>query len=355
MTPDVVMTPELARQVLGAEAENLAHLADIRFRVSVELGRKVVPLQKLHDLKRDEVIKLDKLAGQSYEIHVNGRQIGMGEITVINDVLGCRVQRIFATESSPALRAAQEALALESAGGLPAQAEPEAKPVEGMVFIPAGGFRMGADDEDVPESQRPGHSVYLDTYYIGEYPVTNLEYREFVRATGHPAPPGWTGGEFEPGLERHPVVQVTWRDASVYAEWKGMRLPTEAEWEKAARGQDERLYPWGSRFVDGECCNSGNMIGGTTPVDEYPLGKSPYGVWDMAGNVQEWCQDYHDAEFYQLSPSRNPTGPQVGHERVLRAGHFDQTRPGVRTIYRASAPETERSDVIGFRLAQSAG
>jgi len=157
------------------------------------------------------------------------------------------------------------------------------------VHIPAGPFTMGARDEDSPRSERPAHTVYQSAYYIGKTPVTNQDYREFVQCTGHRAPIHWQRGTFPPGAGKHPVVNVSWQDARDYADWRSARLPTESEWEKAARG---------ARFTEGERYNANNQIGTTTPVDEWPDGLSFYGVWDMASNVHEWCYDHYDPEYY---------------------------------------------------------
>ena len=231
---------------------------------------------------------------------------------------------------------------------------PEAN-VRLMKSVPAGSFVMGGRDEESPSNERPSHTVYLSGYYISPYPVTNQDYREFIQVTGHRTPIHWQRGTFPTGMGQHPVTNVSWQDAMAYAEWRGARLPSEAEWESGARGQDERPYPWGSRFVEGERCNSNNMVGTTTPVDEFPDGKSPYGLYDMAGNVYEWCQDYYDEEYYRSSPPANPKGPEGGQERVIRGGSFSETRPGVRCTHRAGASETQTRDNIGFRLAMSGG
>ena len=188
-----------------------------------------------------------------------------------------------------------------------------------FVLVEAGTFVMGSRYEDSPRTERPVHSVRLDAYYIAPTPVTN----------------------------------VSWKDAEAFAEWSGARLPTEAEWEKAARGDDERLYPWGPRWLD-EHCNACNTYGSLLPVDEFPTGRSPYGLWDMAGNAYEWCRDYYDPNYYHDSPSDNPRGPDAGGERVIRGGFFGETRAGVRTTHRAAATETLTRDSIGFRLAMDA-
>jgi len=224
--------------------------------------------------------------------------------------------------------------------------------VRRMVKIPAGPFFMGARAEDSPSNERPVHTVYLPVYYISPYPVTNLEYREFVNCTGYKSPMHWQRGTYPTGTGKHPVTNVSWHDAKAYAEWIGARLPTEAEWEKAGRGTDERLYPWGTRFVD-ERCNSNNLMGGTLPVDEFPMGRSPYGLWDMAGNVYEWCEDYYDENFYKTSPANNPKGPEGGQERVVRGGSFQENRPQVRATHRAGTGEHMTRETVGFRVAMS--
>ncbi len=222
-----------------------------------------------------------------------------------------------------------------------------------MIHIPGGPFTMGGREEDSPDNERPAHQVHISSFYMDTYPVTNQDYREFVNCTGQTTPIHWQRGTYPTGLARHPVVNVSYHDAKAYADWMGARLPTEAEWEKAARGTDERLYPWGNRFVDGERCNSNNMIGTTLPVDEFPLGRSPFGIWDMSGNTYEWCGDYYEGNYYPFSPATNPKGPEGGQERVIRGGFFAETRPNVRTTHRNSAPETHTRENVGFRLAIS--
>ena len=220
-----------------------------------------------------------------------------------------------------------------------------------MICVEGGSFTMGGRDQESPPNQRPVHTVYVNTFHINPFPVTNQDYREFVRVTGHRAPIHWQRGTFPSGLGNHPVVNVSWQDAMAYAEWCGARLPTEAEWEKAARGTDERPYPWGDRFVEGDRCNSNGMVGTTTQVDEFPDGRSAYGLWDMAGNVNEWCHDYYDEEYYANSPGSNPSGPEGGQERVVRGGCHVDTRASLRTSHRAGAAETYTRETVGFRIA----
>ena len=223
-----------------------------------------------------------------------------------------------------------------------------------MVHVSSGPFTMGGRDEDSPRSERPAHTVFLSDYYISKYPVTNQEYREFVQCTGHRIPIHWQRGTFPAGTGNHPIANVSWQDADAFARWRGARLPSEAEWEKAARGTDERPYPWGTRFTEGERCNANNQVGTTTPVNEFPDGRSFYELWDMAGNVYEWCQDYYDEEYYKSSPATNPKGPDGGQERVVRGGCYIESSAALRTTHREGVSEVTTRDTIGFRIAMDA-
>ncbi len=187
------------------------------------------------------------------------------------------------------------------------------------VHIPAGEFWMGSRRE----SDAPMRRVYLDGYYISRYPVTNAEYRTFVEATGYGIPEHWQDGIYPAWAADHPVAYVSWQDAAAYCRWARGRLPTEAEWEKAARGTDEREYPWGNTF-DASLCNSRESgIKVTTAVARYsPEGDSPYGVSDMAGNVWEWVLDWSAPSYDSASSLRNPMGPPTGKAKVIRGGSY---------------------------------
>ena len=198
-----------------------------------------------------------------------------------------------------------------------------------MVLIPAGEFQMGSPEGQGSDDEHPQHRVYLNAFCIYRYQVTNGQFARFVKETGHKPAGNWK--EYAKwGREKHPVVSVTWNDAAAYCKWAGGRLPTEAQWEKAARGSDGREYPWGNTW-DGNRCNWGNgpkvagmadILGcrGTAPVGSFPSGVSPFGVHDMAGNVGEWCSDWYDAVYYKNSPSKNPEGSGSGSCRILRGG-----------------------------------
>ncbi len=339
-----------AREMVDREIGNLAHLRDIRFEVRVELGRLQMSLNAFAQLQPGGLITLNKRVGRSYDVRVNDRLFAHGDIVVGSDLISCRIKQIAAPEASGITRAFRETIAYEAIERGPELMED----VMGMVAVPGGSFVMGSNEGDSPDNERPTHTLDMSPYYIDAYPVTNHSYQEFVNATSHRAPPAWHDGTYPVGTSRHPVVNVSWEDANEYARWRGKRLPTEAEWEKAARGNDGRLYPWGNHFVDGERCNSNNLVGTTTPVDEFPLGRSPYGAWDMAGNAYEWCADFYQSNYYPYSPDLDPQGPDTGEERVIRGGFYAETRPNVRTIHRNSAPQDHANEHIGFRLAQSA-
>lgn len=219
-----------------------------------------------------------------------------------------------------------------------------------MVEIPAGSFIMGSDNGGMDEA--PEREVYLDSYLIDKYPITNQEYKLFVDVTGHRLPPHWSGGSYPMGEGNHPVVNVSWDDALEYAQWVGKRLPTEAEWEKAARSTDGRMYPWGDAFRKDQI-NSGNDHDGTTPINKFPEGKSVFGVMDMCGNAQEWCSDWYDPGYYSDGPLENPTGPMGGQTRVVRGGGFVENSAGVRCAARHQAAQASLQENIGFRCAKN--
>lgn len=216
-----------------------------------------------------------------------------------------------------------------------------------MVWIPAGEFIMGSE-EFGPEM--PMRKVHLPGYYIDAYPVTNAEYKRYMLATYAIAPRHWGGMEIPPGLENHPVHRISWFEAVMYTEWAGKRLPTEAEWEKAARGTDGRRWPWGNEFNEDNALvwDRGDYLM-TVPVDAHPGGVSPYGVHEMVGNVEEWCADWYDA--YPGSPYK---GKAFGKKfKVLRGGNSFFTQNHARCAYRCfTRPEDSGVDNVvgcGFR------
>ncbi|MBI2876056.1 MAG: SUMF1/EgtB/PvdO family nonheme iron enzyme [Candidatus Tectomicrobia bacterium] len=227
---------------------------------------------------------------------------------------------------------------------------PTSEGLAGMVLIPAGDFFMGSDEA---ANERPVHVTHLDAYYLDIYEVTNSQYSRFVEATNYRSEGHWQD-EFRPGREDYPVVNVTWNDAQAYARWAGKRLPTEAEWEKAARGITKWTWPWGMIFVSRHTNSSESAVGRPLPVGSLEMGKSPYQIYDLAGNVAEWCTDWYDTDYYKKSPNANPKGPTTGKERVVRGGSFYHDKGKVRTSARLSMNPQSSSLNVGFRCARSA-
>ncbi|MBI1926463.1 formylglycine-generating enzyme family protein [Candidatus Poribacteria bacterium] len=242
----------------------------------------------------------------------------------------------------------------------------------GMIRIPAGEFIMGSDQGEPDE--RPAHRVFLKSYFIAPFEVTNAQYYRFWLADGGEKSthtPDSYGDEFNIGdwpeiadtKPNHPVVGVSWSDAVAYAKWVGKRLPTEAEWEKAARGAKGFLWPWGNAFdlpikgtrIHANIWNSEAPAANTlAPVGSYPTGASPYGVMDMAGNVWEWVADRYDESYYYRSPRENPQGPTHGSWRVVRGGSWANDAYAALSINRFSSYPEQGTSFIGFRLAKDA-
>ncbi len=235
--------------------------------------------------------------------------------------------------------------------------EPDPVP---MVTIPAGEFLMGSPEGHGRPDEWPQRSIYLDAFEIDQVEVTNERYMRFVKATGHRPPPNPFGpGVLESieGIEQLPVVQTTWYDAKAYCTWAKKRLPTEAEWEKAARGTDGRLYPWGNDPPTPQRANFDREWDGIRtlyPVGSLPGGDSPYGVKDMAGNAREWVADWYEADYYAQAPDRNPQGPaKKGVVRSIRGGSWHSPANDIRAAARGRGGFALQTHGTGFRCARS--
>jgi formylglycine-generating enzyme required for sulfatase activity len=242
-----------------------------------------------------------------------------------------------------------------------------------MVLVPAGEFLMGSLDADpkAGTDEMPQHTVTLDGFWIDQTEVTNARYAQFLNALGDHtgACEGQDcaetqvedknshilrqGGRYvvEPGFEDHPATQVSWYGAQAYCRWSGVRLPAEAEWEKAARGVDGRAYPWGNESPDCNKAQYGDCGGATVSAGSRPMGAGPYGVLDMAGNVWEWVADWYEPTYYGSSPAKNPQGPDSGVRKVFRGGSWGYPPTFLRTSDRARNRPTYAGFNIGFRCA----
>ena len=231
-------------------------------------------------------------------------------------------------------------------------------PPDDMVLIPAGTFTMGSVSGIGEPNEHPEHEVFLNAFYIDQFEVTTERYETFLQATNHENPKFWNHMDRSRDTKK-PVVGVSWYDAKDYCSWDGKRLPTEAEWEKAARGTDKRIYPWGDSTPNSRLANfshRGFYVASDLykqhlrAVGSYEHGKSPYRVYDMAGNVWEWVSDWYDKDYYQASPKNNPAGPSNGAFKVLRGGSW--TTSDLRSARRSNTDPSLRADLNGFRCAQ---
>lgn len=239
-----------------------------------------------------------------------------------------------------------------------APASKELDPVP-MVTIPAGEFLMGNPEGKGRADEWPQRSVYLDAFAIDQVEVTNERYLAFVATTGHRNPPNPYGTgtlQSAKGIEQLPVVQTTWYDAKAYCSWAKKRLPTEAEWEKAARGTDGRLFPWGNEPATVKRANFDREWEEEKtlyPVGSLPDGDSPYGVKDMAGNAREWVSDWYDADYYKHAPDRNPQGPdKKGVVRSIRGGSWHSPMADITASGRGRGGFALQTHGTGFRCAR---
>lgn len=249
--------------------------------------------------------------------------------------------------NDPHVAAQQEALLALAQQGL--------VPPDGMVLIPAGEFLLGAED-GLPDV-RPMHKTYLSSYWVEKYEVSNAQYQRCVES-GVCSPPKVRQAFEDSQFAQHPVTNITWNQARSYCQWRGRRLPTEAEWEKAARGTDGRRHPWGNgeesinRKIKEQEMRSGGK--GTFAVGSVQEDVSPYGVSDVAGNAWEWVKDWYAQDYYVLGPSRDPQGPLRGSFRVFRSGDWSQPPPEMHLSYRGWDEMTYWGPTLGFRCAADA-
>jgi iron(II)-dependent oxidoreductase len=215
-------------------------------------------------------------------------------------------------------------------------------------FIPAGEFTMG-DDNGRPD-ERPAHSVWVSAFRIAVLPVTNADYARFLEATGHETPRFWEDPAFN--RPRQPIVGISWFEAVAYCDWLGerFRLPTEAEWEKAARGGSDAVYPWGDEPFDG----NGGRFEQKATWEVGQASPNPYGIIDIGFNVHEWCSDWYDAGYYAASPASDPQGPPAGERRSSRGGAWRHLVKVSRCAARSSIPPDYRYNDYGFRVATDA-
>ena len=246
-------------------------------------------------------------------------------------------------------------------------------PMDEMVLVSAGPFLMGSTrqmDRNAYPAEQPQHTIYLDAFEIDKYEVTMVQYLRYVLAKGMEPLVDWKwGGVFQETMANHPVMHVSWYDADAYCKWTGKQLPTEAEWEKAARGGDGRINPWGNQMAGLSRANYGRtglsgpvrdrperllLYPPIVSVDKYENAVSPYGVFNLAGNVAEWVADWYDSTYYQHGPDRNPQGPDQGTSKAFRGGGWVDSTPSVRAAQRNGTDPATKMNWLGFRCARDA-
>ena len=222
-----------------------------------------------------------------------------------------------------------------------------------QMYIPEGEFFMGKGEVRKNDNS-PQHIVYLDAFWMDKYEVSNAMYLKCMQdgACSEMVSDNTTYNNWI--YRNHPITYVTWEQANVYCQWAGRRLPTEAEWEKAARGTDGRKYPWGNEAPNARLANfDGSMIHEAVSVYRYPLGASPYGVLNMSGNVREWIADWYGEDYYLTTPYTNPTGPETGTERSLRSGSYNEDKNEITITSRYRHEPQSAGLSRGFRCAES--
>jgi len=231
-----------------------------------------------------------------------------------------------------------------------------------MVFIPEGGFLMGSPEGKGRSDEHPQHKVYLDAYFIDRFEVTGKDFEAYLKANPkeHPTITGWWGREVRPDMSDRPVIGLTWKRCRNYCTWRGKRMPTEAEWERAAGGVDGRTYPWGDDLPNSDrtnfnrCCfiQKGQVL---DDVGSHAIGATPDGVHDLAGNIAEWVHDWYDKNYYQVSEYKNPRGPDKGKRHTIRGGAWNSLSGYLRSSSRYGYDDAKDFYGIGCRCAKSTG
>lgn len=249
--------------------------------------------------------------------------------------------------------------------------QPPLETYEGLVTIPSGWFQMGSSTKENKggyATEQPLHSVFLSTFQMDRYEVSNTQYLRFILRTHRKSPVYWKESRFPVEIANHPVAGVSWFDAVEFCHNNGKRLPKEAEWEKAARGVNEINYPWGNQPADPTLANFGKQLINSNlsielikeslypplvDVNAFPEGNSPYGVYQMGGNVMEWVADWWDPGYYLHSPIYNPSGPLKGVHKVVRGGSWNDDPLALRTATRTGMDPSTKTFTIGFRCVKS--
>ncbi|TEU12300.1 MAG: hypothetical protein E3J21_21305 [Anaerolineales bacterium] len=353
-TPRPIRTAGFPQRVVDIEAREEA----IRRAIAAERERKTPAA-----IEKPTPLPSIRKGFPRRVVAIGGILLVAGLLTVGGIVYRSRVAPVKPTPASPSILPTQEPIAEATTVW--------DKDSSVMVHVPAGDFFMGSSDSDASADgdEKPMHSVSLDDFWIDKYEVSNEQFARFLNEKGNQEEDGvswvnvedegsnivYQGGQYRPrsGYEDHPVTYVSWYGAQSYCQWAGKRLPTEAEWEKAARGTDGRTWPWGTDWDEDKVNSKDAGPGHTTAVGSYPDGASPYGCMDMAGNAWEWVADRYQWDYYQAVHDRNLQGPNQGKHRVARGGSWAFPQGLTRCASRFGLIPSVRGDYLGFRCASN--
>lgn len=234
-------------------------------------------------------------------------------------------------------------------------------PYSEMVYFPEGEFEMGSPEGDGKKNERPKHKVYLKDFYLDKYEVTFSDFETYLAANlkKYPTITGWVGRKARADMVNKPVFGLQWKRCRNYCGWREKRMPTEAEWERAAKGLENRIYPWGNEAPDPTRANFGNCCfikkgAALTEVGYYKKGVTPEGIYDLGGNVAEWVSDWYDKKYYQKTPYKNPEGPEKGKYHVIRGGAWNSLPMYLRSSSRYGDSDAKDYYGIGCRCAKDA-
>jgi serine/threonine-protein kinase len=362
------LNPQLGKRMDGIILRALRQNPDERYQSMAVLAEDVKKEMSASGLSKLKARLALVFEAENWGKLINARAIGAASVLAVIVAgafwLFSAIEGPQAPDTSPAGQDTDSSFIDVPAQPVTPATEPGAESTtavpDNMVLVRAGEFIMGADSEFANE--RPRRTVYLNAFHMDKYEVTNSEYKEFVDATGRSVPYvsafwaepfNWRDGTYPPGKGDYPVVLVSWHDAAAYAKWAGKRLPTEAEWEKTARGDDGRTWPWGKVWDPNKCNVKESFLNSTQPVYLFAEGKSPLGCFNMAGNVTEWVADWYSETYYRRAPDENPPGPSTGKAKVARGGAWDSNiNLYARTGYRYYFPPDTKSASIGIRCAK---
>lgn len=352
-----------ALQELGYQASGFVD-PDSAVAIGKQLGARYIVVGSVARFGDSYTLNARIVAVESAEINsvepISARNLNPDFLISLSKQIGQKLDAMLQPEGTRSFQAppnTPSSLNVQPAKPMSSSQPPQANEYP-LVLIPAGFFWRGDTIGDGQKDELPLRKIYLDAFYLGKYEVTQAQYQRFILTTGRREPTHCDFGFNQWDLEKnadHPVVCVSWEEAHAFCAWAGMRLPSEAEWEKAARGEDRRRYAWGDQAPDCDRTSYSGCEGaqkGLQPVGSHPKGVSPYGIQDLTGSVWEWTQDWYDPDYYAHSLESNPQGPPKGKTKVLRGGSYGHDAWAIRISNRSDLVPQHRNAYTGIRCAR---